>query len=259
MPTVTVDGLHLRYRVFGPEDARPPLVFVHGAAGGLYVWQAQLETLKREHRLVLVDLPGHGASEAAPAPLDIPGHASTLEGLLAALAVPPAVVVGHSMGGAIALALALAAPERVRGLVLVATGARLPVSPLVFGALEGGLEAFGALLAQTAYAPGTPPEVVARFTGAPIQSSPEVVRADFEACQAFDLRERLGGIGAPALVLGGEADALVGAGRLRQLAGGLSRAELLVLPDAGHMVMQEAPDEVNAAIRRFVSALPPEA
>lgn len=259
MSTHDVDGVRLRYRLAGPEDAGPPLVFLHGAAGGHYVWLEQLAGLKDDHRLVLFDLPGHGASEPAPTPPDVAGHARFVLGLLRALGLSRAVLVGHSMGGAIALAAALAEPARVAGLVLLATGARLPVSPMVFQAIDVGLEGFGTLLAHAAYSPHTSPEIVARFAGAPIQARPEVVRADFEACQAFDVRDQLGEIAAPALVLGGADDALVGAGRLQQLAAGLPRAELVTIPAAGHMLMQEAPAEVNAAIRRFVSTLPPAA
>ncbi|MDY0003049.1 MAG: alpha/beta fold hydrolase [Polyangia bacterium] len=255
MSSQLVEGILIRYRLQGPQSASPPLVFVHGAAGGQYVWLEQASDLAQDNRVLLYDLAGHGASESMPGPADVPSHARMLAGLLEALGLPPAVVVGHSMGGAIAMSLALLAPERVTGLVLVATGARLPVSPAVFEAIGAGLEAFGALLGMTAYSPSTPRELVARFTGAPIQAAEEVVRADFEACQTFDLRERLGEIAAPCLVLGGEKDALVGAGRLNQLAAGLPRARLQWIPEAGHMLMQEAPLAVNQAIRAFFSEL----
>ena len=232
MSTLAIEGVRLRYRLLGPESAAgPPLLFVHGAAGGQYVWLEQAEGLKEDHRLLLMDLAGHGASEPCAPPADVPGHARMLSGLIDALGLPPCLVVGHSMGGAIVMSLALEAPSRVAGLVLMATGARLPVSPAVFQAIDAGLEGFGTLLAQVAYSPRTSRDLVARFTGAPIQCTQEVVRADFEACQAYDLRERLGEIA------------------------GLPQAQLQWIPAAGHMVMQEAPEAVNGAIRAFAAQL----
>lgn len=251
MTTMSIDGVSLRYHFVGPRDTPLPLVFLHGAAGGQYVWVDQAAGLKEDHGLVLLDLAGHGASGPGPQGLDVAGHARLVSQLLGELGVETYLPVGHSMGGAIALSLALQAPAQVAGLVLLATGARLPVSPMVFDVLERGTAALGELLVQVAYSPDTPPELVARHASGPIQATQEVVRADFEACQAFDLRDRLEEIRAPALLLGGEKDALVGQGRLRQLASGLPRCALQVIPSAGHMVMQEAPDAVNAAIRAF--------
>jgi pimeloyl-ACP methyl ester carboxylesterase len=252
MPTRIVDSLRIRHRLDGPPGAQPPLVLIHGAAGAHYVWLEQLEDLAGEHRMLALDLPGHGGSAAPARPPGIAGHARIVDRLMDSVELGPAVLVGHSMGGAVALAAALAYPERVRGLALLATGARLPVSDLVFGALAQGLGPFGELLAQTAYGPDAPPELVSRYTNGPIQASADTVRADFEACRSFDLRDRLGEIDVPARVLGGDADALVGRGRLEQLVAGLPRARLEILAGAGHMVMQERPREVNAALRSLV-------
>jgi pimeloyl-ACP methyl ester carboxylesterase len=252
MPFATLDDSRIRYRLTGPAAAAPPLVLVHGAAGAHYVWLEQLDGLAGELRMLALDLPGHGGSPAPPAPLDIAGHARIAAALTRTLGIGPAVWVGHSMGGAIALTAALHHPAQVCGLGLLATGARLPVAEPVFEALGQGLDAFAGLLALTAYGPTSSPEVIQRYTNGPIQASLDTVRADFEACQRFDVRGRLAEIAVPALVLGGEADALVGQGRLRQLAAGLPRAHLEILAGAGHMVMQEQGAAVNATLRALL-------
>ncbi len=249
MPFATLDTLRIRYRLTGPASTSPPLVLVHGAAGAHYVWLEQLDGLADELRMLALDLPGHGGSPAPPAPLDIAGHTRVVAALTRTLGLGPALWVGHSMGGAIALTAALHHPEQVCGLGLLATGARLPVAEPVFAALGQGLDAFAELLALTAYGPTTSPEVIQRYTNGPIQASMDTVRADFEACRSFDVRERLAEVPVPALVLGGGADALVGQGRLRQLVAGLPRARLEILAGAGHMVMQEQGAAVNAALR----------
>jgi 3-oxoadipate enol-lactonase/4-carboxymuconolactone decarboxylase len=94
---------------------------------------------------------------------------------------------------------------------------------------------------------------VARFTAGPLQVTPELARADFEACAAFDVRTRLPGVTAPTLILAGSEDQLVGAGRTRQLAAGIAGSRLEVVADAGHMVMQEQPARVNAALTEFLA------
>jgi len=253
MPKIEIEKRALRYRQKGPREATPPLVFVHGAVGGKYVWQAQFEGLPDTLRLVAPDLPGHGASDPPPRPYDIADHARVVSALMEALELAPAVLVGHSMGGLIAQQVALDHPEQVAGLVLVSTGAKLPVSDLIFGAVEHAFDTLGDFMRQTSYGPDTPPEVVDRYTQGPLQCTADTARADFEACQGFDVRDRLAQIALPCLVLGGTADALVGAGRWNQLVAGLPDAELALVPGAGHMVMQERPEVVNPALTAFVT------
>lgn len=285
MPKISIDGLSVRYRRAAPPPSRtpraeapgpgaptptapsassvapeqrplPPLLLVHGAAGGIHVWLDQITGLSSALEVVAVDLPGHGGSPTPSPPLDIPGHADVLSRLLAELRLSDALVVGHSMGGAVALTLALAHPEQVAGIALVATGARLPVSDLVLEAATR--QDFATLLTATAYGPDTAPEVLERFTKGPLPAPPEVIQADFLACRAFDVRDRLPEVAAPALVIGGSADALVGQGRLRQLAAGLPQARLLLIEGAGHMVMQERAEEVNRALGDFARSLSPD-
>src|SRR5574337_242258 len=114
----------------GPSPAGGPLlVLVHGAGGTHRHWPEEVRALPGR-RVIALDLPGHGGSPG-PAPGTVAGLARSVLGLLDALGVPGAVVAGHSMGGAVALTLALEAPARVAGLCLVGTGARLRVSPAV--------------------------------------------------------------------------------------------------------------------------------
>src|SRR5262249_50983979 len=114
----------------------PPLVLVHGAGGRGEVWGPQLADLSDVARVIAVDLPGHGGTGGAGC-RRIDDYATWVVGLLDALALDRVVLGGHSMGGAISQTIARARPERLRGLVLVGTGARLRVAPRI-------LELFGA-------------------------------------------------------------------------------------------------------------------
>ncbi len=253
MPTVTVNDYEIRYRVHGDPTDAPPLVLIHGAAGGQYVWLEQRHL--PDTQVITLDLPGHGGSHPAPPVVGIDPYARVVADFATALGHERFVPMGHSMGGAIALTLALEYAARIPALVLLATGARLPVSELIFVAIEQSFDQLGELLAQTAYAPQTDRALVARFTNGPLQVTAELARADFEACAAFDVRHRLAEITAPALILAGGLDQLIGGGRLKQLAGGIAHSSVQTIDGAGHMLMQEQPTAVNEALGAFLSGL----
>ncbi len=98
------------------SGTRTPFIFIHGWACDSSAWQPQVEDLKRDHRCISVDLRGRGES-AAVAPYDVFTAASDVAAVLRSLALPPAIVVGHSLGGIVALCLNQAAPELVVGVV----------------------------------------------------------------------------------------------------------------------------------------------
>lgn len=249
MPTVTIARQEIRYRVYGKPTPRPPLVLIHGAAGGQYVWLQQRGLAGG--RVLTLDLPGHGRSTPGSEPVEIERYAAVVADFASTLGHARFIPVGHSMGGAVALTLALEHPARIPALALLATGARLKVSDFVFAAIATSFEQLGELLAQTAYAPQTDPALVERFTAAPLQVTREQAQADFEACAGFDVRHRLAEISAPTLVLAGAQDQLVSAGRIQQLVAGLAASELHTIEDAGHMLMQEQPTVVNRTLERF--------
>jgi pimeloyl-ACP methyl ester carboxylesterase len=249
MPRITLDGQVWRYRAAGrTHPDRPPLLLVHGAAGGQYVWHALIRALGPAHRILAPDLPGHGGSLPLAGPHGLEAFADGLHALAAALGAPRYVPVGHSMGGAIALHLALRHPDAVPALVLVSTGARLPVSEIVMTAVRESFGELSGLMARAACAPDAPAEIVERLARGPIQASAAVVEADFLACAAHDLVTRLPEVRAPTLVIHGEADGLVGVGRARQLVAGLPSARLLTLPGVGHLPMEERPAALAEAI-----------
>lgn len=117
MPYSDIHGIRLFYDQHG--DGRPPLVFVHGYGCSHDDWQAQVDFFRAQHRVVTCDLPGHGASASHPEHCSIESFGADVAALLAALELPPAVLIGHSMGCRVVLQAYLDAPERVAGLILV--------------------------------------------------------------------------------------------------------------------------------------------
>ncbi len=252
MPTTIIDQYEIRYRVHGERTQAPPLVLIHGAAGGQYVWLQQRRIDAAQ--VVTLDLPGHGGSHPALSDVNIGHYANLVAAFATTLGHEQFIPVGHSMGGAVALTLALDHRARIPALVLLATGARLPVSDFVFAAIDTSFDQLGELFAQTAYAPTTDSRLVARFTTGPLQVSRDQARADFEACARFDVRQRLEKIAVPTLLIAGDKDQLVSAGRMGQLAAGIIDSRIRTVPNAGHMVMQEQPATVNGAIGEFLES-----
>ena len=161
--------------------------------------------------------------------------------------------MGHSMGGAIALGLALKRPELLRGLILVGSGARLKVMPAI---LEGiGQDFLGTVkvIVPFAYGPRAEPQMIAQGIEKMSDNLPEVLLGDFTACNDFDIMERLGSIRQPTLVLVGAEDKMSPVKYSELLAGAIPGAELKVIPGAGHMVYLEDHRAANSAIADFMS------
>ena len=252
MPTVQIGSETIFYVQRGQED-HLPLVFIHGAGAQHAIWGYQLNNLKRAYRVAL-DLPGHGQS-TGPGRITIEGYAEAVVAFLDALHLRNVVVVGHSMGGAIAQTLALTAPERMRGLVLIGTGARLRVLSSLLEGLRTDFLLTSRHLVSLAYAPSTPASLIRRGLTQWAQNRPQAVVRDFLACHRFDVTDRLREIRCPTLVLCGDEDMLTPPKLSRYLGEHIPHAEVHIIPAAGHMVMIEQPEETTRAIQSFVDRL----
>ncbi len=254
MPHIATRHGRLFYvRRSAPERSPAPVLFIHGAGGNALLWGSVMNRL-RGTATVAVDLPGHGRSPG-PDRAGIAAYADAVLALTDALGIEGFVAAGHSMGGGIALELALREPARVRGLALLSVTARLFVAPLLLQQLVEDPAAARRWIVETGYGP----EVAARTRelGAAqlADVAPEVLHHDFVACSAFDARARLAEVRAPALVISGTEDRLTPPKYVRALAEGLPNAHLELVPGAGHMLPLEAPGPVAAALRPFLASL----
>jgi pimeloyl-ACP methyl ester carboxylesterase len=227
----------------------PRPIFVPGVGSTPRVFAAQREVFESSEA---IDLPGHGDAPGPPLGT-VAAHAERLLGQLGPSGGPP-VLVGHSLGGAIAIEAALAAPDRIAGLVLVATGARLPVPD---DAMERVRSDFGAecdRLASMCFAPGAQ-EAIARRRKTLARIGPEALEAGYAASAGFDRRDRLGEVRAPALVIAGADDRLTPPWLGEELARGLPGAHMVVVEGAGHMVTLERDLTVNLLIAGYLARL----
>jgi pimeloyl-ACP methyl ester carboxylesterase len=234
------------------ERANSPLVLIHGAGGSRLNWPVELRRLPGV-TVYTLDLLGHGRS-AGEGRDAIEGHAADVVAFLDAVGIQRAAVVGHSMGGAIALTMALDYPERVIGLVLIGTGARLRVAPPILEQIPTDFEAALDIITRYAWAPDASPALVDLGRERLREAGPDVLLGDLTACDRFDVLERLGEIDVPTLVVSGSADRLAPVKYARYLAEHISEARLVIVEDAGHMVMLERPAQVRDAVREFLGA-----
>ncbi len=249
MPYLTVAGetVHYVYRQ-GQRAVRPSLVFIHSAGGSHQLWLYQLRGLPQVSSYAL-DLPGHGHSTGQGQD-SIAAYTDWLVAFLDAAGLEQAVLVGHSMGGAIALDTALRYPERVAGLCLMATGARLRVAPAVLDGLRHDLPATVHLLAKWCYSPQASPEMIRLGEQQITATSPNVLYNDFSACNAFDVTGRLREIVAPTIVVCGTEDQMTLPKYAAYLCDNIPGAALHLIEGAGHMVMLEKPEEVTAILAK---------
>jgi len=227
------------------------VVFVHGAGGSHQHWLYQVRDLPGVPTFAL-DLPGHGQS-AGPGRDSIQGYAGWLVAFLDAVGVDRAILAGHSMGGAIALHVALHDPARVAGLALIATGARLRVAPGLRDAIRQDFAAAIGLMGEWVYGPDADPAVVRLGLRQLEAAGPDVLSGDFAACDGFDVMDRLGEIGAPTLVMCGTLDRMTPTKYSTFLRDGIRGASLHLVEGAGHMLMVEKP----AAVARALASLAP--
>lgn len=253
MPHVETVSGDIFYTLSRGPVGGPALVLVHGAGGAHLHWPGELRRLPGA-TVYTLDLPGHGRSSGRGCDA-IAGYAEVVIAFLDAIGVEQAIIVGHSMGGAIAQTLALDFADRVAGLVLVATGARLRVAPAILDGIRSNFKQTAELITRFAWSPEAPSTLVEQGQKTLLETDPNVVWGDFAACNRFDVMAQLDEIRAPTLVVAGSADQLTPVKYACFLAERISESRCLIVEGAGHMVMLERPREVIQAVREFLTKI----
>lgn len=227
---------------------RETLLCIHGAGFTGRVFEAQRAAFAD---LQAPDLPGHdNAGEAA----SVEQFADYVEAYIQAEGLSRVVLCGHSLGGAIALQLALRALPQIRALVLVGSGARLRVNAPLLEGLQHDFKSTARSIAGLLYADSRSP-LVAQATQSFIRVGQAQTLRDFLACNAFDVTAQLSKINLPVLAITGRQDVMTPPKYAQALAAGVLNGSFMLIKNAGHMVMQERPAETNAAVKDFVTGL----
>lgn len=258
------EGCRLSYRVRGQG---PPIVWVQGVGVCGSGWQPQVDVLASEYSCAVFDNRGIGASQPrASGPLSIEQLAGDVVGLLDALGWPKAHLAGHSMGGLIALQVALAARERVRSLALLCTFADGRVATGLdwwkfwvglrtrVGTRRSRRHAFlRMVLPPDRYRGADRDRLAAELAplfGHDLADQPPVVLAQMSAMSRCNLLARLGELaGLPTLVLAGRFDRIAPPAANRAIALGIPGADYHELPNAAHGLPIEEADAANVLLR----------
>lgn len=245
--------LYHKWYASGLQPKGPPLVLVHGAGGDLMQWPTGIRRLAGRVVYAL-DLPGHGKTGGEALP-EVGAYAEALKEWAEGLALPPFALVGHSMGGAIALEFSLRYMDRLAGLVLISTGARLRVAPQILAGIQADHKGTADLLISWMYGASADPNLLHLGARRLRMVRPEVLLADFVACNAFDRRADVARITTPTAVICGDADVMTPLKNSQYLHEQIAGSQLVVIRGAGHMAVLEQPAAVVHAIDAFVERL----
>ena len=261
---VTVDGLKLRVTETGRG---PALLLVHGLSASHGNWEYTMPAFADRWRVIAVDLPGHGESDKPDAPYTLDFHAGILRSLGRALDVDEAVVVGNSLGGQIALELALTYPDFVRGLVLVAPAGGFGTAVRPLGWVLEPLAAPGLLrrlmpftLRRSFFEPSGPGflarerALTQRLTGDDFPAYARAVTRSLAGALRAD-PHRLEDLVQPLLVIWGRDDRMVPLAQSRRFVDRVPHARLEVFDRCGHVPMLECPAEFNRTLAEFLRAV----
>lgn len=263
-----LNGHRVAYSDTGAGD--PPVVLIHGFAGSRFTWRFLQQMLALRHRVISLDLWGFGGSARIARLVPALWTKQVLD-VMQALAIPPSLLVGHSIGGRVAINCAATMPQRVRGLALVASDgaqllsrypflwamARTPLLRVMIYRLTHSREEVARLL-KTTYADGQEitDDMVERY------QRPLRVRGTFDtmlhlrgAYPGGDLTAMLRRVSCPATILWGEKDRVAPVHAAFEMLAALPATELLILPNIGHLPQEECPERVAEHLERFITRL----
>jgi 3-oxoadipate enol-lactonase len=248
-----VSAVDVDATVDGPEDA-PVVVLANSLGAARGMWDPQVPPLAERYRVVTYDMRGHGTSPAPAGPYTLDDLVDDLVALLDRLGAGRAHVAGVSLGGMVGLRLAAREPARVHRLAVLCTSAKTDPQPFLDRARtvrEGGTAPLASAIAARWLTPGYAaehPDLVARLEAMIAGCDDEGYAACAEVVAGIDLREDLGRIAAPTLVISGAEDQALPPAHQQAIAEGIAGAELLTVHPGAHLANLERTLEVTGAL-----------
>ena len=264
MPKVRANGIELFYEESGTGE---PLLLIAGFACDHTNWSKLVPLLSPTNRLIAFDNRGVGRSTSPATQYSIRHMAEDTVGLLDTLGLDSSHIAGHSMGGQIALELALTCPERVNSLILLSSCAKMDERGRtvieLWGEFPKLLEPATAIRLSLPWIyttrfyarPGAVDEVIEEILANPFPPSVSGIYQQSRAITSYDASARLAEIKCPALIVVGDEDILAGVHLSAELAHGIPGAQLVVLKQAAHGLLTESPEVTATSMKDFLSDL----
>jgi pimeloyl-ACP methyl ester carboxylesterase len=251
MEEQTISGYGFICGTWPLNKEQSSLLFIHGSGGSSIMWKHQVESLQDRVNTIAIDLPGHGKSAGGGFNTVIDYTHAIIE-FIKITHVPKPIPVGLSLGGAIVQQLLIEHSETFSAGVLINTGARLRVLPLIFETIEKNFDQYMNSMAEFAASEKTPPEKLEPLLKEAAHIKPEIVAGDFRACDTFDVMGKIADISVPVLIITAEEDKLTPVKYGMYLEEHIEKAHRVHIMDAGHLAPLEQPDEVSSALRDFL-------
>jgi pimeloyl-ACP methyl ester carboxylesterase len=251
----------VRVRALRAGHGDTTVVLIHGFGEHLLTWRGVVDPLAADYRVIALDLPGFGGSDKPAGPYTMDAMAERVGNFLARYARPPTVLVGHSMGGAIAAEVAIRYPDLVQALVLIApAGLRVGLGPITGGMTPGRAAAIGVWeVARAFITPLHDPEWMAEPVGMSDydpSTDPAFRASTAKVLQDFDftgIGERFRKIRQPTLIIWGRQDPVIPYEVAQPLAKMINCNSLVTLERTLHRPQAERPDTVVTILRHFLA------
>lgn len=232
-------------------DSATEMIFIHGAGGNHLHWPGELRRLKRLS-CYTIDLPGHHKSPL-PGCQTLEQYAAAVTEFVETLNLTSVILLGHSMGGAIAQLLALGQPNWLAGLILIGTAPQMPVSPAILEQIHTDFPSMADFITKYGWAKNTQSLLKGMGRKMLLEEDPDVVFHDFNGCNQFNVKSQVAHITAPTLIIGGEHDKMTPLKQSRFLHEQIAGSQLAVIEGAGHFMALEKPREVAQVVEAFVA------
>lgn len=258
MPKIRVRDIEMYYEETGQGT---PLLLIHGLGSSARDWERQIPYFSKNYRVITYDVRGHGQTDKPAGPYGIPLFAQDTAEFMKILNIESAHVVGISMGGMIALQLAVNAPERIRSLVVVNTGAELIVRSfreflmvlqrkLIVRLL--GMQKMGEILSGRLFPDPEHEELRKIFVEHWAENDPRAYRDSMQGLLGWSVTDKLGFIPCPTLIVSADND-YTPVEVKEAIVAKMPNAKLVVIPNSHHAVPVERPEEFNRIVGEFLA------
>ncbi|MBZ5602884.1 MAG: alpha/beta hydrolase [Acidobacteriia bacterium] len=259
MPTTKIQGHDFYYESTGEGD---PILFLHGLGSSSIDWEFQIPAFARSHRVIAMDVRGHGRSAKPAGPYTVKQMAADAVALLEQLGAVPAHIVGLSMGGMIAFQMAVDAPQAVRSLTIVNSGPEMILrTPEQKAGIEArytivrtqGMRALAKIVAGPLFPNPDQAALRQRFEDQVAGNDPEAYLAALGAINGWSVTDRIGAIGCPVLIVASDQDYTPVEWK-HFYAAQIPGARVVVLNDSRHAAPLDQPEQLNRAVAEFLGS-----